>query len=60
MAANSDHCQELKPARRALRSDTVDFQRGELEWGDHNIYFDKFSYSLEMKVIKQDSRKPLE
>lgn len=52
MAANSDHCQELTPPKRALRSDTVDFQRGELEWGDHNLYFDKFSYELELEELK--------
>lgn len=52
MAANSDHCQELTPPKRALRSDTVDFQRGELEWGDHNLYFDKFTYELNVRELK--------
>jgi len=47
MAANSDHCQQLDPPKRSLRSDTVDFQRGELEWADRNLYFDKFSYTLQ-------------
>jgi len=51
MAANSDHCQELAPAKRSLRSDTVDFQRGELEWGDHNLYFDTFDYSLTVQDV---------
>jgi transglutaminase-like putative cysteine protease len=51
LAANSDHAQELTPAKRAFRSDTVDFQRGELEWGGHNIYFDQFSYDLEVKTL---------
>jgi transglutaminase-like putative cysteine protease len=46
MAANSDHNQVLNPPKRSMRSDNVDFQRGELEWGDHNIYFDKYSYKL--------------
>ena len=46
MAANSDHNQTLNPPKRSMRSDNVDFQRGELEWGDHNIYFDKYSHSL--------------
>jgi transglutaminase-like putative cysteine protease len=52
MAANSDHCQELTPAKRSLRSDTVDFQRGELEWGDHNIYFDQYSFKLDLKEAR--------
>jgi len=29
----------------------VDFQRGELEWGDQNIYFDQYSYSLTVKEV---------
>ena len=52
MAANSDHCQELSPPKKSLRSDTVDFQRGELEWGGHNLYFDKFSYDLLVREVK--------
>jgi transglutaminase-like putative cysteine protease len=46
MAANSDHNQELIPSKNSFRSDDVDFQRGELEFGDTNLYFDKYSYSL--------------
>lgn len=52
MIANRDHSQELSPPKRGLRSDTVDFQRGELEWDGHNIYFDQFSYDLEVKEVK--------
>jgi transglutaminase-like putative cysteine protease len=48
MIANSDHGRDLTPRKRALRSDTVDFQRGEMEWGDHNIYLNQFDYSLEV------------
>jgi hypothetical protein len=52
MAANSDHCQELLPPKKSLRSDTVDFQRGELEWGEHNLYFDQYDYELDVKEVK--------
>jgi len=52
MSANSDHNQTLTPPKQSMRSDDVDFQRGELEWGDHNIYFDKYSYELTVKEIK--------
>ena len=52
MIANSDHCQTLSPPKNSMRSDTVDFQRGELEWGGHNIYFDKYSYDFEVKEVK--------
>jgi len=46
MIANCDHNQVLQPLKTALRSDTVDFQRGELEVGGRNIYFDKYDYQL--------------
>jgi transglutaminase-like putative cysteine protease len=52
MIANSDHSQTLSPPKNSMRSDNVDFQRGELEWGNHNIYFDKYSYDLDIKEVK--------
>ena len=52
MAANSDHNQTLIPPKQSMRSDDVDFQRGELEWGHHNIYFDQYKWQLEWKELK--------
>ena len=52
IAANSDHNATLTPPKRTMRSDNVDFQRGELECGDKNIYFDQFSYSVTVKEVK--------
>jgi transglutaminase-like putative cysteine protease len=52
MAANSDHNQTLTPPKRSMRSDDVDFQRGELEWRNHNIYFDQYSWNLKWDEIK--------
>jgi len=51
MAANSDHNQQLTPPKKSFRSDDVDFQRSELEWGEQNIYFDQYSYKLEIKEV---------
>jgi transglutaminase-like putative cysteine protease len=51
MAANSDHNQTLTPPKQSLRSDDVDFQRGELEYDHTNIYFDKYSYSLTWREL---------
>lgn len=51
MAANSDHNQELRPTRHAPRSDPVDFQRGELEAGGRNLYFDVFDYDLKWEEV---------
>ena len=58
MSANSDHSQVLSPAKRTIRSDDVDFQRGELEWVDSNIYFDRFSYNLSMKEVSLARARP--
>jgi len=56
MAANGDHCQTLAPPKQSMRSDDVDFQRGELEWGRHNIYFDQYSYGLTLREVTLPSR----
>jgi len=56
MAANSAHSQPLNPPKQSLRSDDVDFQRGELEWGGHNIYFDQYRWELTWKEIKLPTR----
>ncbi|MGC9329088.1 MAG: transglutaminase-like domain-containing protein, partial [Candidatus Hinthialibacter sp.] len=45
---NLDHGRPHEPAKRHWRSDTVDFQRGELETEKENLYFDRFRYSLEI------------
>jgi transglutaminase-like putative cysteine protease len=55
--ANSDHNRTLSPPKQSMRSDNVDFQRGELEWGDHNIYFDQYSYDLTIKEIEMPRKK---
>jgi hypothetical protein len=41
----------LKPEKSTLRSDTVDFQRGEVEWEGGNIYFDAYAYSMKVEEI---------
>jgi transglutaminase-like putative cysteine protease len=53
MVANSDHNQQLDPPKTSMRSDDIDFQRGELEWDHHNIYFDQYSWDLTWKEVKK-------
>jgi transglutaminase-like putative cysteine protease len=53
MAANDDHSQTLSPPKNSYRSDNVDFQRGELESGDQNIYYNQFGYSLDVKELQE-------
>ena len=39
----------LYPAKKFLRSDPLDFQRGEVEWKDGNLYFDKWDYDMKIE-----------
>ena len=45
---NSDFSQPLFPNKIFLRSDDVDFQRGELEWRSGNIYYDLWDWDFEV------------
>lgn len=45
---NSDFSDEFYPAKKYPRSETVDFQRGEVETETENLYFDKWNYNLEV------------
>jgi hypothetical protein len=42
----------LHPAKRYLRSEPYDFQRGEIEWSGGNLYFDKWDYNMKIRYIK--------
>lgn len=46
---NSDFSAPLYPAKQYPRSETVDFQRGEVEWKEGNLYFDKWSWDFEVE-----------
>ena len=48
MVVNSDYGQPLVPKKRYPRSETVDFQRGEVEWDGGNLYFNQWDYTLEI------------
>jgi hypothetical protein len=52
LIVNDDFSRDLFPAKVFPRSETVDFQRGEVEWRGGNLYFDKWSYN--MKVDYRD------
>lgn len=49
LIVNDDYSKELFPAKTFPRSETVDFQRGELEWRGGNIYFDKWDYHMNVE-----------
>ena len=48
MIVNNDYGCPLYPAKQFPRSETVDFQRGEVEWAGGNLYFDKWRWNLEV------------
>lgn len=46
---NDDFSAPLVPAKRFPRSETVDFQRGEVEWAGGNLYFDQWYYTFDVE-----------
>lgn len=47
LVANSAYSQPLVPPKQHFRSETVDFQRGEVEWRGGNLYFDQWDWDFE-------------
>jgi hypothetical protein len=54
IAFNDDYSQPLTPAKQHFRSETVDLQRGEVEWRGGNLYFDQWDYSFEARVLHNE------
>lgn len=54
LTVNSDFSAPLFPPKTDFRSETVDFQRGEVEADGHNLYFDKWDYTMEMQPIPSE------
>ena len=48
MAVNTGIGGDFFPAKTYPRSETVDFQRGEVEWRGGNLYFDQWRYRLQV------------
>jgi transglutaminase-like putative cysteine protease len=46
IAFNDDYGREFVPAKQHFRSETVDLQRGEVEWSGGNLYFDQWDYDF--------------
>lgn len=52
LVVNDDYAQELFPPKKHYRSEPYDFQRGELEWDGGNLYFDAWSYNMEVEYLE--------
>lgn len=46
MVVNQDYGKDLSPKKTYPRSETVDFQRGEVEWEGDNLYFNDWTYKM--------------
>ena len=51
MIVNSDYGKPLSPKKKYPRSETVDFQRGEVEWKGGNVYFDQWNYDIDVEYL---------
>ncbi len=60
IAFNDDFSREFVPQKTFFRSDNVDSQRGEVEWEGGNLYYDKWSYHFDWKILpsKQQAQDP--
>ena len=50
IAFNDDYSQPFVPPKQHFRSETVDLQRGEVEWRGGNLYFDQWDYGFKAQV----------
>ncbi len=53
LAFNDDYGQPLHPAKQHFRSETVDMQRGEVEWRGGNLYFDTWDYDFKAEILSR-------
>ena len=51
MIVNTDFGGNLSPAKKYPRSDTVDFQRGEVEWSKGNLYYTQWDYDFKIEYL---------
>lgn len=51
LIVNDDYAQDLYPAKIHFRSETLDFQRGEVEWEGGNLYFDQWEWDYKVELL---------
>lgn len=49
---NDAYSVPFDPPKEHFRSETVDSQRGELEWSGGNLYFDQWNWDMKWQVLK--------
>jgi hypothetical protein len=50
---NDAYSQPFYPEKEHPRSETVDSQRGEVEWRGGNLYFDQWDWGFDWEVLDQ-------
>ena len=53
LIVNEDFGSTLYPAKIYPRSETVDFQRGEVEWRGGNLYFNRWTWNLDVEYLDE-------
>ncbi len=51
MIVNTEYGMPLQPEKQYPRSETVDFQRGEVEWEGGNLYFPQWDYHMDIDYL---------
>ncbi len=54
---NDDYSREFVPPKQHFRSETVDSQRGEVEWEGGNVYFDQWGYDFKWRLLPENLRR---
>lgn len=51
MIVNNDYSTPLYLEKKYPRSETVDFQCGEVEWSGGNLYFNQWNYNMDIEYL---------
>jgi transglutaminase-like putative cysteine protease len=51
MIVNQGYSGDFVPAKNFSRSETVDFQRGEVEWEEGNLYFNEWDWDFQVEYL---------
>lgn len=57
IAFNDDYGRDFAPKKEFFRSETVDLQRGEVEWKGGNLYFDQWDYDFDWTMLPRGAAK---
>lgn len=55
LIVNDDYSAPLYPSKTWLRSETVDFQRGEMEWRGGNLYFNQWNWDMQVEYLESEA-----